>query len=244
MTGSVGEVSRAEQAPRRPLWARVSAGQAVMVLAALAAFVLNLNVIRSQQAVVMVAVAAEDLSPGVTLDAGMLRFVEIDAENPVVARLVTEESMGVIDGQVLTSRVPEGEFVSLSALADQATESNLRAMTVPVDPSHAGGGSLIQPGDLVDIISVVDGSARYVVAGAQVLRVPEVGTAGLVATSDYYLVIAVDADTALAVAEALQADSIEIVLATGSPTPERMSLDDDAGVADVESAPAVDEAGG
>jgi hypothetical protein len=213
-----------EQGPRRPYWARVSAGQVVMVLAALAAFVLNVNVIRSQEASVMVAVATRELTAGESLDSGMLDFVPIDAENPVVSRLVTQESAAAFSGRVITGTVLEGEFVSVGRLVETATDTNLRAMTVPVDATHAGGGTLIGVGDLVDIISVTEGRARYVVAGAQVLEVPARETGGLVGSSDYFIVIAVDADTALEVAEALQGDSLEVILSTGAPPPQRMSL--------------------
>lgn len=209
---------------RRPFWARVSAGQVIMVMAALSAFVLNVNVIRSQEAVALVAVAAQDLVPGAELEASMLEFVEIDAENPVVERLVTDVGLESVLGRVVTNRVFAGEFVSAAVLSDRATDANLRAMTVPVDASHAGGGDLIARGDLVDIIAVSDGMASYVVTGAQVLDVPSAETGGLVGATDYFVVIAVDADTALAVAEALQAESLEIVLSTGAPTPERLTL--------------------
>jgi hypothetical protein len=226
VTQQAGDVTRGDVTAvgRRPFWARVSAGQAIMVLAALAAFVLNVNVIRSQEAVALVAVAAQDLAPGVELQASMLEFVEIDAENPVVERLVTDVGMEAVLGKVVINRVFAGEFVSAAVLAERATDSNLRAMTVPVDASHAGGGDLIARGDLVDIIAVSDGLARYVVAGAQVLEVPTADTGGLVGATDFFVVIAVDADTALAVAEALQADSLEVVLSTGAPTPERLTL--------------------
>ncbi|MDH4116673.1 MAG: hypothetical protein OEX04_07630 [Acidimicrobiia bacterium] len=209
---------------RRPFWSRMSVGQIVMVVAALAAFVLNVNAIRSQEAVTMVAVAGDDLTPGVVFDASMVEFVSIDAENPVVARLVTDNTVDALAGKIVTSRILQGEFVAVADLADEAADEELRAFTVPVDASHAGGGGLIGRGDLVDIISVSDGVATYVVTGAQVLAVPESETGGLVAVNDYFVVVAVDADTALSIAEALQADSIEVVLATGASTPERLTL--------------------
>jgi Flp pilus assembly protein CpaB len=226
VTQHAGEVSRsdAQVIGRRPFWARVSAGQAVMVLAALAAFVLNIHLIRSQEAVTLVAVAAQDIVPGVELRSSMLEFVEIDAENPVVERLITGEGLDAVLGKVVTNRVFAGEFVSAAVLSERATDSNLRAMTVPVDASHAGGGDLIARGDLVDIIAVSDGLARYVVTGVQVLEIPTSDTGGLVGATDYFIVIAVDADMALEVAEALQADSLEILLSTGAPTPERLTL--------------------
>jgi hypothetical protein len=210
---------------KRPFWSRMSVGQIVMIVAGLAAFVLNINVLRAQDAVTMVAVASDDLIAGVEFDPSDVEFVAIDAENPVVDRLLTEEAIASYDGKIVTSRVLAGEFVAATDLADEAADENLRAFTVRVDASHAGGGTLITRGDLIDIIAVEDDVASYVVTGAQVLRVPDREGGGLVSVNDYYVVIAVDADTALAVAEALQADSVEVVLATGAPTPERLTLE-------------------
>lgn len=233
---------------RRPFWSRMSVGQVVMIVAGLAAFVLNVNVLRAQEAVTMVAVASADLVPGVEFDSSAVEFVPLDAENPVIDRLLTEDAISAFEGKVVTSRVLRGEFVSAADLADEAADENLRAVTVRVDASHAGGGSLIARGDLIDLIAVRDDVARYVVTGAQVLQVPESdGSGGLVSLNDYYVVIAVDADTALAVAEALQADSVEIVLATGAPAPERLTLvPEDAEAAEVAdpAAPTTTAAGG
>lgn len=231
--------------PRRPFWSRMSVGQIVMIVAGLAAFVLNVNVIRAQEATTMVAVAREDLIPGAPFDASMIDLVPIDAENPVVDRLVPEDALPSFDGMIVTSRILEGEFVSAADLAEEAADENLRAVTVQVDASHAGGGSLIGRGDMVDLIAVNDRVARYVVTGAEVLRVPPQETAGgLVATNDYYIVIAVDADAALAVAEALQADSVEVVLATGAPAPGRLSLEDGADAPSADDATGTDGADG
>lgn len=223
-----GDTFRKESAapPRRPFWSRMSVGQIVMIVAGLAAFVLNVNVIRAQEATTTVAVATEDLVPGVTFESAMVELVGIDAENPVIDRLIPEDALASYDGKIVTSRVLEGEFVAAADLADEAADENLRAFTIRVPASHAGGGRLIARGDLVDIISVDDGAARYVVTGAQVLAVPpQDSTGGIVSVNDYYLVVAVDADTALAISEALQADSVEVVLATGAPEPDRLTLE-------------------
>lgn len=222
-----GDNVRKDPAPakRRPFWSRMSVGQIVMIVAGLAAFVLNVNVIRAQEAVTMVAVAGEDLAPGVEFSPSMVEMVALDAENPVIDRLLTEDALASYEGKIVTSRVLEGEFVAAADLADEAAQEDLRAVTVRVDADHAGGGSLIERGDLIDIIAVEEGVASYVVTGAQVLRVPaQDSNGGLVSINDYYIVIAVDADTALAVAEALQSDSVEVVLATGAPAPERLTL--------------------
>ncbi|MDX1450100.1 MAG: hypothetical protein R3246_13680, partial [Acidimicrobiia bacterium] len=46
----------------------------------------------------------------------------------------------------------------------------------------------------------------------------------LAGTDGFSLVVAVDDTTALAIAEALQSDSIEVVRATGAPAPELLTL--------------------
>jgi len=246
LSQQVGDKFRKEAAsPRRPFWSRMSVGQIVMIIAGLAALVLNVNVIRAQEATTMVAVATEDLVPGVPFEASMVEFVPIDAENPVIDRLISEGAVASRKGMIVTSRVFEGEFVAAADLADEAADENLRAFTVRVPASHAGGGALIARGDLVDIIAVDDGVAGYVVTGAQVLHVPaQDATGGIVAVTDYYVVVAVDADTALALSEALQTDSVEVVLATGAPEPGRLTLEPETGKAAGPDSTSGDGAGG
>jgi len=222
VTVAAGSTRQEGVSAKRPMWSRVSAGQVVMVVAALTAFVLNINILRSQDEVALVAVAAGDLAVGHIVTESDLSFVEVDASSALVDRLVTDSSAVV--GRVVGVEVVAGDPVSPGALRDVAATDDQRAFTIPVDPDHAGGGRLISARDLVDVIAVDDGAARYVVTGATVLDVADVGDRGLVASTDYFLVVAVDADTALALAEALAADSIEIVRSTGAPPPKNLTL--------------------
>ena len=84
----------------------MSVGQIVMIVAGLAAFVLNVNVIRAQEAVTMVAVATEDLVPGSMFESSMVELVPIDAENPVIDRLLPEETLSSFEGKIVTSQFP------------------------------------------------------------------------------------------------------------------------------------------
>ncbi len=93
--------------------------------------------------------------------------------------------------------------------------SGLRAMSVPVAVAHAAGGT-IATGDRIDVISVSDGSAAYVVSDIEVIGVSDVD-GGSFTVGEYHIVVAVDAAQALDLAAAIEADSIEIVRSTGAP---------------------------
>lgn len=225
VTHAVGESTRPEGAhtpARRPFWSRMSVGRIVMILAGLTAFVLNVNLLRSGEDPSLVAVAAVPIDAGTQITGEMLRFVELDASAAVLSRMIDDPAD--VGGLVASVDIPSGEPISLSLLRDSAASGGLRALSIPVDPAHAAGGDLITAGDVVDVIAVDEGTAHYVVSGVSVIDVASLGERGLVASSDYYVVVAVDADQALALAEALRADSVEVVRATGAPGPARSSL--------------------
>jgi hypothetical protein len=74
------------------------------------------------------------------------------------------------------------------------------------------------------VIRVVDGQAKFVVVGAEVLSVASTERGALASLADFHVVLAVDSDTALALAEALDSGSIEIVRSTGAAPPSRVQL--------------------
>jgi hypothetical protein len=67
----------------------------------------------------------------------------------------------------------------------------------------------------VDVISLTDGSARFVATDLLVVSHAEPESTGLGATS-YFVTVALDADQALALAEAIGAGSVELVRSTGA----------------------------
>jgi Flp pilus assembly protein CpaB len=100
-------------------------------------------------------------------------------------------------------------------------------MSISVPVQQAAGGK-IGPGDLVDVIVASGaGGAHYVAQGLRVLSVAPTSAAGGVLgglSTNYYVIVAVDKQTALHLAAALGLDSagstgaqIEIVRSTGEP---------------------------
>lgn len=185
-----------------------------MVVAALAAFVLNVNLLRGDEDLPVVAVAGGSIEAGTPVTPDLVDFMAADLPDSALERLVPADAD--LGGMVAAVDIAAGEPISRSLLRTAASENGLRAFTIPVDPSHAGGGDLLAAGDTVDVIAVEGDEARYVVTDASIIDAADSSGSGLVASSEYYLVVAVDADTALALAEALRADSLEVVRTTGA----------------------------
>ena len=74
-------------------------------------------------------------------------------------------------------------------------------MSIPVAIEHAAGARIVV-GDRVDVITVVDGVARFVATDLAVIAHADTETGGL-STRAYHLTVAVDDDQALALAEAI-----------------------------------------
>jgi Flp pilus assembly protein CpaB len=195
-----------------------------MAIAGLAAFALNVNLLRSQQAVTMVAVAARPLMVGQEFSADMVRFVEVGSDTDIVSALIDEAEVTALEGRIVTNPIPEGSPLTVDSLTPTATDTSLpRAISIPVAPERAGGGTL-RAGEYVDIIAVAGGRARYVVTGVEVVAVPTLEEGRFIATTDYYVMVAVDSDMALRLAEAMEAESIDVVRATGAAPPTRLEL--------------------
>ena len=215
---------------RRGLAGRFPAPLAVAVVFGLLAFVAFLVVTgRGERA--RVAVAARDLGPGEVVDAAALRYVELDATEPVLATLVTPEAAAGLAGHVAAGDLHAGEVVSRSDLVAPAADQGRRAMSLAVDRAHAVAGAL-RRGDRVDVVATRDGAARFLVTGAEVLSVED-RAGGVAAATSFSITLAVDAEQALALASAMGSrnDGLEVVRATGAAPPTVESYDPRAGVA-------------
>lgn len=211
---------------RRPWWSRMSAAQVFMIVAGILAFLANLVLLRGQEDVEFVAVAAVDLNPGIVLDATEhLRFVEVDGSSDLVGRSVLRDEVGAFEGFIVTASLRTGDLVNRSQLREAAASGDLRAMSVPVDPANAAGGR-IAVGDRVDVIAVDDGVARYVLVGSEVIeRSPETSGSALGGSGSFFIVVGVTADQALELASAMDRADIQIVRSTGASVPTRLTLD-------------------
>lgn len=166
----------------------------------------------------MVAVADRPLVAGSALAPGDLRFVPIEAGFEGLASLLGESSLGSYEGWIIERSLGEGELLELAALLEPGAPDGLRSMSIPVPIEHAAGGGLVA-GDRIDVVSVVDGVANYVVTGIEVLTVADHEGGAFAAAGQYHLVVAVDSDQALALSSAMDSGGLEIVRSTGADTP-------------------------
>lgn len=196
---------------RRSLRSRVSRGHVLAVLAAMVAGGLNIAVLSADDDRVEVLTAATDLRPGTTVDTATTQTVRLGADPAALDQLITASALG--DGLIVTAAVPEGALLTAQSVAPRSAGTAPRAMSIPLDVTHAVGGDL-RAGDLIDVIAVGDES-RYLLQGARVLADPGTEVGGLGGGGAFHVTIAVDADSALQLAEALSG-TVHVVRTTGA----------------------------
>ncbi len=155
------------------------------------------------------------MAGGSPLSASDVRLVAIESDFAALDSLVAEAAIPAYEGWILEHPIAEGELIGVSSLAEPAAGDGLRSMSIPVPVEHAAGGGL-SLGDRIDVVSVVDGSALYVATDLEVLgaATPDGGKFG--SFGEYHLVVAVDSDQALALAEAIDSGSLEVIRSTGA----------------------------
>jgi len=189
----------------------------ITLLAGLLAMLLVFSVLRERDSTYRAAAAAAEIRAGTTVETTALRMVEVRVPEDVRGRLVDPAALRRFRGWIATRTLQPGELLSGGDLRPPAAPSALRAMSIPVEASHAVGGALAA-GDRLDVIQVDEGGqARYVVTGAEVLAVnrPDSGVIGAGASSSS-LTVAVDATQALRLAAAIRGQRFEIVRSTGA----------------------------
>ncbi|MFQ5522231.1 MAG: hypothetical protein ACE5F5_01450 [Acidimicrobiia bacterium] len=203
------------QPVRRPSRRRPSATHLLIGAVAVLAFTLNFLALRDRDATVMVAVASRHLMVGESLSSDDLRFVPVAADFEALPSLVTEDQASAVRGWVLGRSIPEGGLVERSVLVEPGAPAGLRSMSIPASVEHAAGGS-IGPGDRIDIIAVEDGVASYVARDLEVVGVSEGERGSLGGLGAFHIVVAVDEEQALRLAEAIDGASMEVVRSTGA----------------------------
>lgn len=196
---------------------RVSLGHVVMLVAALLAGLLNYSLLRSRDTTIDVVVAAEPLLAGQLIDTSTFRTTGVRVDDALRSTLLEPDALDGLDGWIAVTAVAPGELVRASDLRAPSAPGAQRAMSVPVDPAHAVGGALAA-GDRVDVIQVDAGAASYVLTDAPVLATSggPSGGAGLGALGSFTVTVAVDDQTALALAAAMGGDGLEVVRSTGA----------------------------
>jgi Flp pilus assembly protein CpaB len=175
---------------------------------------------------VQAAVAARPLLAGEVVQQSDLRYVDVGASGALAKTLLRPADVASLGNRQAARAIPAGSLVTKADLVDQGTAPQLRAMSVPIDPTHAVGGA-IGRGDTVDVIDSSGTTPVFVVTGAKVVEVASTSTAKIgTASSKFSVTIAVDDASALRLAAAITAGKIDVVRSTGaapvtaqSPTP-------------------------
>jgi Flp pilus assembly protein CpaB len=193
---------------------RPSLSHILIAVTVILAFGLNYLALQNRDAEVLVAVAVEPIAEGSSLTAEVVRFVPLPADFEAVETLFVEDDLGQMEGRILARSIPAGGLIDKGALVDAGVEDGHRAMSIPIAVEHAAGAGIVV-GDRVDVITVVDGVARFVASDLAVIAHADTETGGL-STGSYHLTLAVDEEEALALAEAIASGSLEIVRSTGA----------------------------
>ena len=200
---------------------RLSLGHLVPVLLAVLAGVFVLGALAQRSAMISVAVARIDIGPGAPVNASDVTWVKTRADSGLARDgLVTSAGLG--GAKVAAVRIGAGQVITASELTPASAGAGAGSMSIQVSLSRADGGDLVS-GDRVDVISMANGGAVYVATNLVVLGVAAQagGVLGSEAGGSYFVTVAVDRPTALAIAAAEGAASggsaggIEIVRSTG-----------------------------
>lgn len=202
---------------RRPWWSRLSRAHVAALLTAAVAGALNVVALQQGDVRTPVLVAAGDLKAGSALDDAAVRTAMVSADPSLLGALIGGDRLPERRGWLLTRPLRSGEPLRWSDLRDPAARHGLRAMSLPVEPEHAAGGTL-RAGDRVDVIGVREGQAFWVLSDVEVLdTVDRAAEGALAAPRPYALTLAVTEEQALRLAWALHDGAVEVVRSTGAP---------------------------
>jgi Flp pilus assembly protein CpaB len=198
---------------RRP----VHAGWVLVVAAGLVAAVANAALLTADAPSARVAVVAARAPAGTPVEALRLDVARMPLEDPAAHLLVDPADLPDLAGGVTAAALEPGALLR-STDVRPAAGSGPAAMGLPIDPARAAGG-LLQPGDRVDVLAGPAGEVRRVVRDVEVLSVlggtTGGGVAGGLAAGGYALVLAVEDEDAVALAEALRQGDVDVVRTAG-----------------------------
>lgn len=204
-------------APTGPRSRRLAKGHWVALSLGLLAFLVNMAVLRDRRETVRVAVADQEISAYSQMTDDMVRYVDMPADVAEAMNLADAEDIAA--GVFTTDDLQDGMPLPLAETVEELPDDGLRSMSVPVGREHAAGGHLA-PGDRVDVIRVTDaGDATFAASNVEVLAVgDDDDSGGLGETStEFHVVVAVDDQQALQIAQALGSDQVEVIRSTGAP---------------------------
>jgi Flp pilus assembly protein CpaB len=193
-----------------------------VVLAVLAAG-FGYAALQDRSAVTTILVASGFVPAGSAVNADNTRTVTVHASDMALVHGVLSPS-SLAGGWVAAVALGTGQPITDSEVIRPSRTAALGEMSIAVPVQQAAGGK-ISAGDLVDVIAPSgDGGAYYVAQGLRVLAVAPTSAAGVLGglSTSFYVIVAVDKQTALHLAAALGAQGaggtggqLEIVRSTG-----------------------------
>lgn len=199
----------------RPRRRRSTSAWMLMALAFVVAALATYAAVRDTSPSHLAAVAARDLPAGARLAPDALTFTELRVADDAAATIVTRERLPSLDGYVVTQSVPAGALVTIDAVRAPSAPEELRAMSLPVPADRAVAGSIAR-GDRVDVVEVRDDAAVYIATDVEVLGVGRPEGGPLDAGGSHTLTVAVDEETALVLARAVESSTVHVVRSTGA----------------------------
>jgi hypothetical protein len=211
--------------------ARLTVGSVVPVLLAVLAAAFTYAALQDRSSMTNIVVAKSLVPAGAPVNSNDTRAVRVHSSDTALTQgLLSPAQLG--DGWVAAVAVGAGQPVTLSEVEKPSLVPTLGQMSIAVPVVQAAGGK-IAAGDLVDVIATNgSGGAYYVAQGLRVLDVaPPSSTSGVLGggSGSYFVVVAVDKQTALRIAAALGAqgggaagNGIEIIRSTGEPATSRV----------------------
>jgi Flp pilus assembly protein CpaB len=196
-----------------------------MALSGLLTFILLASVTGERGEHLTIAVARADIAAGTAITPALVERADLPSKSSLAGKMVSVEHLGA-GAWVATRPIAADDPLRQSDLAPAGERRGLRVMSIPVKRENAAGGAL-SVGDRVDVISTAAGRAEWVVVGVQVVAVPPPSSTGGLTrdvAAGYYVAVEVDADQALALADAVAAQKIAVLRSTGAPPIARPSI--------------------
>jgi Flp pilus assembly protein CpaB len=195
---------------------RFGTAHLIAAIAGITAALLLLSWTRSQEQVLSVVVAADEIRVGSRVGAGNLKLIEIPASTSIATSIVRGAELDTLVGQVATRSILIDEPILRTDLRPAATSTGLRAMSISLPPSNAVGGDLAV-GDLVDVLVVGDDTSRFVAEQVPVLDLPAQVTTGLVTpASTWWVTLGVEGAEALEIADGVERGTIYLLRSNGT----------------------------
>ncbi|MXX65211.1 MAG: Flp pilus assembly protein CpaB [Acidimicrobiia bacterium] len=194
------------------MFSRLSFGHAVMIIAGLLAFLLNVLVLREEVELVEVLVAAHNLSAGSRMESGDITYRSVDSDGAFTDRALTLGRETTLIGQVIVRDIPAGAPLMASDLRPVATPDEQRAMSIAISPDRAVGAAL-DIGDRVDVLLVENQASRFIVTGIEILAVGSRDQN----RSGWGLTVEVSPVQAMLIAAALESGTVHLLRSTGLP---------------------------